>query len=112
MRPPRLNWRLTLEAPGRVADGAGGYVETWTALGLIWAGLEPGRGRLAASGELALSEVPVRAVVRAAPPGALSRPLAGQRLRSGERRWRILAVTEADADARYLVCEMIEESVA
>ena len=33
MSAPRLNRKLVLEAPTRVADGAGGYTVTWAALG-------------------------------------------------------------------------------
>jgi len=37
MNAPRLNRKLELEAPVRTADGAGGYTETWAALGSLWA---------------------------------------------------------------------------
>ena len=37
MTAPRLNRILVLEAPERVADGAGGYDETWVAQGELWA---------------------------------------------------------------------------
>ena len=46
MSAPMLTRRLVLEAPERVADGAGGYTETWVARGTLWAEVVPrGAGR-------------------------------------------------------------------
>jgi head-tail adaptor len=40
-----LSRRLVLEAPDRVPDGAGGFSETWVALGHVWAEIaRAGRG--------------------------------------------------------------------
>lgn len=36
-----LRHRLTVEAPQRSADGAGGAVETWTPIADIWASIRP-----------------------------------------------------------------------
>lgn len=109
MSAPKLNRRLVLVGPVRVADGAGGYDETWGDLGVLWGNLRPGTGREAAEAGLALSAVAFRVTVRAAAQDAPSRPRPGQRFRDGTRRLRILAVREADADARYLVCFAREE---
>ena len=55
MSMPRLNRRLTLESPGRVPDGAGGYEQTWTALGVVWAQLKARSGR---ETQVALAQFP------------------------------------------------------
>jgi head-tail adaptor len=47
-------------------------------------------------------------MVRGAPVGAPSRPVAGQRFREGARIYPILAVAEADPEGRYLVCHAEE----
>lgn len=112
MRTPVLGRRLVLEAPERVADGAGGFVETWGGLGVLWAEVRAAGGRAAAGEGGALSRVPWRITVRASLPGSLARPMAGQRLREGSRVFRILAVAEADAGGRYLTCETDEETAA
>ena len=109
MRAPVLNRKLVLEEPQRVADGAGGYTTTWIALGTLWADIRHGTGREKAAEQLTVSSVPYRITVRAAPVGAPSRPRPEQRFVEGTRIYRILAVTEADPGARYLVCFAQEE---
>lgn len=109
MKPPVLNRKLTLETPERVADGAGGYVTTWVALGEHWAEIRPGTGRDRALEVMTVARVPLRITLRAAPEGAPSRPRPEQRFREGARIFRILAVTEADAGGRYLTCFAQEE---
>lgn len=110
MRPPVLSRRLVLEAPERVADGAGGYAETWVALGRVWADVAPrGAGQEV---DAIAARMDIRIVVRAAPLGAPSRPTPTMRFREGARVFRIEAVTEADATGRYLVCFAREETGA
>lgn len=108
-RPVRLNRALTLEDPQRVPDGAGGFNETWVALGTLWADLRPGTGRDRGAEFATLATVPYRITVRASAEGAPSRPRPGQRFREGGRVFAIAAVTEADAIGRYLVCFASEE---
>jgi head-tail adaptor len=107
-----LSRALVLETPVITPDGAGGHSTTWTALGTLWADIRAGSGRerrgtLGPSGDVAL-----RVTLRAAPQGSDSRPRAGQRFREGTRLFRILTVTESDAQGRYLVCAAIEEEAA
>lgn len=109
MKVPRLNRRLVLEARTEVANGSGGLMVTWQERGALWAAILPGTGREGGAEAVALAEVPLRIVLRAAPAGAESRPQPGQRLREGGRVFAILAVTEADPDARYLTCFAREE---
>ena len=111
-REPVLNRRLVLEDRVRVADGAGGFVETWEALGTLWAAVEARRGREVAREALPASAVPYRITERAARPGRPERPRAEQRLREGARVFRILAVAETDRGGRFLVCEAVEEEVS
>jgi SPP1 family predicted phage head-tail adaptor len=105
MSVPHFNRKLTLEAPTRAGDGAGGFVEVWQALGSIWAEVLPrGAGR-----EVEASELKLKITIRAAPQGAPSRPTAAMRFRDGDRIYHIDAVTETDATGRYLVCFAKEE---
>ncbi|MBF9036030.1 head-tail adaptor protein [Rhodobacterales bacterium HKCCE2091] len=104
----KLDRLLTLEDPGRAADGAGGFVETWTALGTLWAQVVPRSGREAADG----SVVRYRIVVRDSPPGSPARPLPQQRFSEGGRVFHIEAVTEAPGLDRHLLCYAYEETAA
>lgn len=109
MKAPLLNRKLLLEAPTRVPDGAGGFVETWNPLGEIWAEMSARGGREALDGRASVSRVIYRIVVRAAAVAAPSRPSPGQRLRDGNRLYVIQAVAERGADGRYLTCFALEE---
>lgn len=109
---PKLNRKLNLETLYRTRDDAGGYTESWHSLGVLWASVLPGSGREAELEGLTISSVPYKITVRAAPIGAASRPKPGQRLRDGSRNFRLVAVTEAKTDARYLICFAREEEVA
>ena len=44
MSAPRLTVPLVLEAPGRVADGMGGYRTDWTRLGILYGRMRAGAG--------------------------------------------------------------------
>lgn len=109
---PVLNRRLVLEARERVADGAGGYVEQWVALGLHWAEVTPLRGRADEHETLPTAAVPVRIVLRARAPGRPGRPQPGQRFREGGQAYRIEAVAAADPGQRFLVCHALQEEVS
>lgn len=104
-----LNRKIVLEEPVRVLDGAGGHSESWQTLGTLWANIKAGTGRESAGEFVTLSTVPYRIIVRASPQGSASRPRPDQRFRDGVRVFRILAVSEFDAEARYLTCHAREE---
>ncbi|AHD00856.1 head-tail adaptor protein [Leisingera methylohalidivorans] len=104
--PPKLTRKLVLEDPQRQADGAGGYSETWVALGTFWAEVTSLTGRLTGD---SLSLQKYRITLRAAPEGFASRPRPDQRFRDSNRLYRIDAVAESDPDARYLTCFAVEE---
>lgn len=107
-----LRRRLALEVQVAVPDGAGGLVSSWALVGHLWAEVSPGVGRAAGGEEFPVARQPFRITVRGAPPGAASRPVAGQRFRDGSRVFLIEAVTERDPVGRYLVCAAVEEEPA
>lgn len=109
---PRLDRRMVLETPTRVADGAGGFALTWTIRGVLWAALKPGTGREAAGEEVVIAQTPYRIVVRGAPVGSEARPKPEDRLRDGARVFTLLAVTEADPRGQFLTCFAREEVAA
>lgn len=111
MKRPNLTRKLTLETAHRTRDDAGGYTTTWAVLGQLWAEVRAGTGRDAEVAGLSVSTVPYKITVRAAPVGSPRRPEPGQRLRAGERIFAVLAVTEADAQDRYLRIFAREEEV-
>ncbi|MEX0305184.1 MAG: head-tail adaptor protein [Leisingera sp.] len=103
---PKLSRQLLLEDPQRVSDGAGGYTETWVALGTHWAEVKALSGRVAGD---SLSLQKYRITLRSSPNGFASRPRPDQRFREGNRLYRIDAVAETDPGARYLTCFAVEE---
>ena len=111
MSAPRINRALVLEAPQDVPDGAGGFDRLWLPQGTLWAEITARSGRFARGEAGPSSLTGYRIGVRAAPVGDPQRPVAGQRFREGTRSWRIEAVAEKGADARYLTC-FAEEEVA
>jgi len=112
MKQVQLNRKLVLEAPERVADGAGGFSVTWVALGEVWAEVTARTGREKAGEATPISTMGYRIVVRSAPVGAASRPRPEQRFREGARLFRISAVAESDGAGRYLTVYADEEVVA
>ena len=111
MTTPRLNRRLTLEAPQDVPDGAGGYDRIWMPMGVLWAEVTARAGRERANEVAPVSVSALRIVVRATPVGSAARPRPEQRFREGARVYRILAVAEKDPLGRYLSCQAEEEVV-
>ena len=111
MRMPVLNRKLVLESPVTAPDGAGGFTKTWAVVGTLWADVQPGTGKELAGIEVNVSSVSYLITVRGAAVGSPQRLKAGQRLTEGTRRFEILAVTEADAQARHLKCYAREEVV-
>jgi head-tail adaptor len=109
---PNLTRKLTLEERVQVADGAGGFEESWESRGTLWAEVRLRSGReTSRRPAVAVSLTSSRITVRAAPFGSPSRPKPDQRFREGSRTFRILAVGEADAQARFLTC-FVDEEVA
>lgn len=108
MKAIHLDRLMTLEDPGRVSDGAGGFAESWTPLGKLWAHVTPRMGRESDDG----SVVRYKILVRAMPPGSPARPRPEQRLSEAGRLFHIEAVTEAPDETRFLICYAYEETAA
>lgn len=111
MSAPRLNRQMVLEAPDMLGDGAGGFVQGWVPLGMVWAEVTPRSGRETAQSGAPVSRMAYRIIVRGAPIGNDARPAAQQRFREGSRIFTIEAVAEHDPEGRYLVCLAQEEQV-
>lgn len=111
MIAPRLNRQLVLEAPQHQNDGSGGFSVNWQALGTLWAQVTARGGRETIGVGTPVSAVTYRIIVRGAPDTMARRPRPEQRFRDGSRLFYIQAVTEADADGRYLTCFATEETV-
>ncbi len=99
-----LNRNLTLEARIRTPDDAGGYDHTWAEQGTLWAEIRARGGRETNGEATPVSTTGYRIIVRAAPYGSPSRPVAGQRFREGGRVFAIDAVAEMDQAGRFLTC--------
>ncbi|GGH26054.1 head-tail adaptor [Cribrihabitans marinus] len=113
MKAPHLNRRLVLEAPTRVPDGAGGYVESWAPLGTVWTHVSVrGSGGERAEAGMPVSRTRFRIVLRGAPVGSSMRPAPDQRLTGDGRIYVIRAVAEHDPAGRYLTCFADEEVAA
>nr|WP_168713268.1 head-tail adaptor protein [Cochlodiniinecator piscidefendens] len=108
----KLSRKLALEEAIYTPDGAGGFSESWSELGVLWADVRAGTGREKAGANLTLATVPYRITVRGAPEGAPSRPKPDQRFREGDRIYRIIAVSDRYPDQRYLICFAKEEVAA
>lgn len=102
--PGRLRLRLVLEKPARAPDGAGGAVLSWTSIGIIAADVTLVRAEERGAGEGIADMILHKIIVRHRADLA-----AGDRLRSGARLFRILAVTDPQEDGRYLACLAEEE---
>lgn len=98
-----MNRALVLEAPADRPDGAGGRVRGWQTLGTLWGDVQAGQTRVVDGVAVATLKI----TVRAAPFGAPSRPVAGQRFREGARVFRITGVADGE---RVLICTAEEVS--
>lgn len=104
-----LNTPLMLEARQREADGMGGHRVNWRKLGTVHAMLRSSSGGLRGAEVGAESFSRWKITLRAFPAGDPRRPLPGQRLRMGERIFRIDAVSEQDPAGRFLTVSAQEE---
>lgn len=112
MSIPRLNQEMALESPMPQSDGAGGFTETWTAVGRLWVELSGRTGRASTQGGVPVSKASYKITVRGRPTDDPRRPVAQQRFRMGLRIFAIQAVVEQDAGGRYLTCFVDEEVAA
>ena len=101
---PVLSRQVELQERVLVADGAGGFSQTWQTLGVLWAAFDARTGREQLIGGRTVSGVTYRVTVRAAPSGSASRPKPQQRFADGNRIYSILAVADDDPEGLYLTC--------
>jgi len=109
MKRVHLSRKLVLEAPERMPDSAGGFVQSWEPQGVVWAQMSARTGRTRDGGDVSLASVGYRVVVRGAARGTPSRPEPGMRFREGLRIFSIQAVAEHEPSGRYLTCFAREE---
>lgn len=109
MAVPKLTVPLVLEARERRPDGMGGHRVAWRPLGVVHAAMNRGAGGLRAAEAGAESVISWKITLRAFPAGDPRRPVAGQRLRMGERVFGIDAVAEEGPMGRHLTIVAREE---
>ena len=63
MKRPTLNRLLSLEELTRTPDGAGGYSQSWSSVGSLWAEVRAGRGTEQGREFVTMSTVPYRITV-------------------------------------------------
>lgn len=102
--PGRLRRPLTLEEATRVADGAGGFTPTWTAVATVFAALEPVAAVRRPGADQALQSVTHTVTLR-----ARSGLTSGMRFTSGGRVFAIETIHDPDETGRFLVCRVREE---
>lgn len=102
--PGRLRLPLTLEAMTAVPDGAGGFAESWAALGTLYAALEPVKAARRLGADQALPEVTHLVTLRARPDVA-----SGMRFTTSGRVFAIETVHDPDETGRFLVCGVRED---
>lgn len=106
-----LSRRLVLEDRQKTPDGAGGWTQSWVALGTLWAKIETGSGRRESREQADQSAHKVKITLRNAPYGTNARPKPGQRLVEGQKIFVIDAVAETDPQGLYLICWARRESI-
>jgi len=104
--PPiaKLHHRLTLEAPDESADGAGGVVRGWSALGEVWASIEPIGANDAVVAGKRLGALTHRVTLRHRGDLTLN-----HRFRLGARVFTVRALRDPDEQIRFLECLVAEE---
>jgi len=98
---PRLDSRLTLEAPVRTPDGGGGWTVAWQAVGTLWGEIDARSAREGTVGTRPTARVTHRITIRRGTTDA-ERPRPDQRLRYRDRVFAIHGTGEADPGSAYL----------
>lgn len=102
--PGRFRNEMTLHRLTPVADGAGGYAETWTVEAVLFAALEPVSAHSVRAAAQELEHVTHRITTR-----FRATIKAGMRLSCGARQFDIRTVHDPDESERYLVLMVREE---
>jgi SPP1 family predicted phage head-tail adaptor len=102
--PGQLTAELALEMLQPVADGMGGYTETWVEIATVWGRIEPVSVAQRDFGTRPQPQVTHRILLRFRDDISTA-----MRLRKGARLFRLSAVHDPDETGRYLVCLAVEE---
>ena len=102
--PGQLTIELALEAMQSVADGMGGYRETWSEIGTVWGRIEPLSTSQRDFGIRPRPEITHRILVRHREDIATDK-----RFRKGGRVFTLRSVHDPDERGRYLICLAVEE---
>lgn len=102
--PGALRTQLVLEVAALADDGAGGGVETWTAVATLFAMLRPLEARSRFAAGQTLEATTHEATIRFRADVA-----SGMRFRLGERLLPIVTVRDPDESGRYLICNLEEK---
>ncbi len=104
--PGALRTELSLEASAPVADGLGGFSESWTEIGTVFAKTEPIAATSVFAADQTLETVTHRVTLRWR--GDVS---SGMRFVRPGRVLNIITVHDPDETGRYLVCRCREEGL-
>ena len=107
-RVPELNRPMVLEDRVLAPDTMGGQLVSWIALGTHWCELVARSMALRLLADHGQAKGTARILLRAVAPDVPSRPKTGQRFRDGARIFNIISVSEADAEGRFLECQVSE----
>lgn len=94
-----LRHRVTVEAPLRVPDGAGGVIETWTTVATLWARIADHGGAEAFTADGISGRLTHQITLRPHPD-----LVPRNRIRSVSRTYHILAVRELGEPTSRLTC--------
>lgn len=101
--PGWLNTRLTLEEQVRSADGQGGETIIWSAVGALWAMVDPRTAKAGEDAGIQSATITHHVTIRIRPD--VQR---GMRFDWQGRALLIKSVFDPDATGRYLVCRCEE----
>jgi SPP1 family predicted phage head-tail adaptor len=102
--PGSLRTELALEAATPVADGLGGFTQSWAETGTVFARIEPVSAAARPGADRMLETLTHRVTLRHR-EGVAS----AMRFRKGERIFVIVTVHDPDESGRYLTCATREE---
>jgi SPP1 family predicted phage head-tail adaptor len=104
--PGALRNELRLEKAEAVADGLGGYSESWSEVAVLFGLVEPVAAVSVFRADQATETVTHRVTIR-----WRNDIRSGMRFRKGERVFDIITVFDPDETGRYLICRTREDGL-
>ncbi len=104
-RPGQMRRRVIVEAPQRISDGAGGFMETWAEVAAVWARVSARSGAERVRADRLASVVSHNITIR-----WRGDVLPTMRIKLGQRVFSIIATLE-DERRRILICECEERDL-